>query len=74
MSAAGTVVSADTSGLNMATGQGTLRLLKLQRTGGKMLPTADFLRGFSVATGTQLSSVPMKSLVAKEPFKRLLIR
>jgi len=74
VSAAGTVVSADTSGLNMATGQGTLRLLKLQRTGGKMLPTADFLRGFSVATGTQLSSVPMKSLVAKEPFKRLLIR
>lgn len=68
----GTVVSADSSGLNVATGLGILRWLKLQRPGGKMLPTADFLRGFPVSTGTQISSTPMKPLVAAEPFKRLV--
>ncbi len=67
----GTVVSANSAELTVATGQGTLRLLKLQRQGGKMLPTADFLRGFPVSKGTLLSSTPMKSLVANEPFKRL---
>ena len=71
VSAAGTVVAAGASGLDLATGRGTLRLLKLQRPGGKMLSAADFLRGFSVALGTKLSSTPMKSLVGREPFKRI---
>jgi len=68
--AAGMVVAADATGLSVATGKGILRLLKLQRPGGKMLPTAEFLRGFPVTIGTALSSTPMKSLVAREPFKR----
>ena len=69
---AGMVMAADSAGLNVATGQGTLRLLKLQRPGGKMLPTAEFLRGFPIAAGTQIYSTPMKALVAAEPFKRFL--
>jgi methionyl-tRNA formyltransferase len=67
----GTVVAADETGLSLATGQGLLRLLKLQRPGGKMLSVGEFLRGFPVAPGMRLSSTPMKSLVAHEPFKRL---
>ena len=72
MGAPGIVVAADSAGLDVATGQGILRLLKLQRQGGKMLATAEFLRGFPIAVGTSLSSVPMKALVGYEPFKRLI--
>ncbi len=67
----GSVVMATAAGLTVATGRGTLRLLKLQRPGGKMLPAAEFLRGFPVTPGTSLPAVPMKSLVESEPFKRL---
>jgi len=66
----GTVLGADAEGLIVATGQGGLRLLRLQRPGGKMLPAAEFLRGFPVATGTVLPSVPMPPLVSREPFGR----
>ncbi len=66
----GTVLGADAEGLVVATGQGGLRLLRLQRPGGKMLPAAEFLRGFPVATGTVLPSVPMPPLVSREPFGR----
>jgi len=67
----GTVVEAGMTGLGVATERGTLHLLKLQRPGGKMLTTAEFLRGFPVEPGTCLASAPMKSLVASEPFRRL---
>jgi methionyl-tRNA formyltransferase len=67
----GTVLESDGRGLKVAAGQGTLLLLKLQRPGGKMLTTAEFLRGFPVAHGLKLNSTPMKSLVAREPFKRV---
>lgn len=70
--ASGTVLSADATGLCVATGQGTLRMLKLQRPGGKMLPTADFLRGFPISVGTVFSSAPMKSLVGNVPFSTKL--
>jgi methionyl-tRNA formyltransferase len=66
----GKVVATTAEALGVATGQGILRLLKLQRPGGKILPTAEFLRGFAVAPGTNLNSAPMKSLVASEPFRR----
>jgi methionyl-tRNA formyltransferase len=68
---AGTLVAAGPAGLSIATGQGTLHWLKLQRPGGKMLPAAEFLRGFPVLAGTFFVSAPMKALVAREPFKRL---
>jgi len=65
---AGTVLGSDAEGLLVATGQGVLRLRKLQRPGGKLLPASDFLRGFSVAPGTRLPSRPMPALVAARPF------
>jgi len=68
----GTVISADAAGLSVATGQGSVRLLKLQRPGGKMLPAADFLRGFPIEAGAKLPSTPMNPLVGKEPFKRIV--
>ena len=48
----------------VATGDGVLRLLKLQRPGGKMLGAGEFLRGFPVAAGMLLASRPMPGLVS----------
>lgn len=59
----GEVLGADTHGLLVRTGEGVLRLRKLQRSGGRMLAAADFLRGFPVAAGTVLPSRPMTQLV-----------
>jgi methionyl-tRNA formyltransferase len=61
--APGTVLGADADGLLVATGGGVVRLRRLQRPGGKMLPAADFLRGFPVAPGLQIRSEPMPSLL-----------
>lgn len=66
----GTVLGADVGGLLVATGQGGLRLRRLQRPGAKMLPAADFLRGFPVAPGVVLPSAPLPPLVAAAPFPR----
>ena len=66
--AAGTVLGCDPDGLLVATGEGGLRLRKLQRPGGKLLPAGEFLRGFPVAAGTVLPSHPMPVLVARVPF------
>ncbi|MFA6288355.1 MAG: methionyl-tRNA formyltransferase [Opitutaceae bacterium] len=63
--AAGQVRGADGTGLMVATGDGVLRLLKLQRPGGKMLGAGEFLRGFPVAAGTLLASKPMPTLIVK---------
>ena len=67
--AAGTVTGSDAAGLRVATGRGVLRLRKLQRPGGRMLPAPEFLRGFPVAPGTCLPSRPMRPLVAPAPFR-----
>lgn len=61
---AGRVLGTDASGLLVSTGNGVLRLRRLQRPGGKMLAAADFLRGFPVAPGTELVSRPMPVLVS----------
>jgi len=68
VAAAGTVTGQDAAGLLVATGQGTLRLRLLQRPSGRMLPAAEFLRGFPVPAGTVLPSRPMPPLVAAKPF------
>jgi len=67
----GTVLGADEAGLRVATGAGTLRLLRLQRPGGRMLPALEFLRGFPVPAGTRLESHPMPALVSARPFPRV---
>jgi methionyl-tRNA formyltransferase len=66
--APGTALGHDAEGLLVATGQGVLRLRKLQRPGGKLLPASDFLRGYPVVPGTLLPSKPMPALVASKPF------
>jgi methionyl-tRNA formyltransferase len=68
--APGTVLGADSESLLIATGEGVLRVLRLQRPGGKMLDAPEFLRGLPVAPGTRLASQPMPSLVAQRPFPR----
>lgn len=68
--APGTVLGGDREGLRVATGEGGLRLRRLQRPGGRMLPAEEFLRGFAVPAGTALRSRPMPPLVATAPFRR----
>jgi len=67
--APGTMVGADADGLLVATGDGLLRLRRLQRPGGKLLSAAEFARGFPIAPGTALPSRPMPPLVAARPFR-----
>ena len=54
----GTILSANAAGVQVACGQGVLRLTELQRTGGKRLPVADFLRGFALAHGMVFGRAP----------------
>ncbi len=66
----GEVSGSDADGLLVGTGEGTLRLRLLQRPGGRMLPAAEFLRGFPIAAGTKLSSQSMPPMVSRMPFPR----
>ncbi len=56
--ACGTILSANAAGVQVACGQGVLRLTSLQRTGGKRLGVADFLRGFVLAPGMVFGRAP----------------
>ena len=47
----GSVVSAGPAGIDVACGEGVLRLTELQRSGGKRLGVGDFLRGMPVRPG-----------------------
>lgn len=67
--APGTVLAGGGEGLRVATGDGVLRILKLQRPGGRMLSAGEFLRGFPIPPGTVLPSVQMPPLVSDRPFK-----
>jgi methionyl-tRNA formyltransferase len=66
----GCVLGSGPDGLLVAAGSGVLRVRRLQRPGGRMLPAPEFLRGFPVAAGTVIPSRPMAALVASEPFRR----
>ncbi len=50
----GSILGVDAGGIVIACGRGALRLLELQRAGGKRLPAAQFLSGFPLAVGEQL--------------------
>lgn len=65
----GTVLRADANGVCVATSDGTLRLLELQRPGGKMLPAAAFLAGFKINAGSIFASETMPVLVGPKPLK-----
>lgn len=68
--APGTVLDPDPDAVVLATGAGSLRLIKLQRPGGRMLPAAEFLRGHPLEPGTIIDSAPMTELVSEQPLKR----
>jgi methionyl-tRNA formyltransferase len=44
----GSILVADTAGILVATGHGVLRILELQRPGGKILPAADFINAIDL--------------------------
>lgn len=64
----GTVLGTGAGALRVAAGDGVVRLLELQRPGGRMLPAEGFLRGFPISPGTVLPSRPMTELVRGQPF------
>ncbi len=63
----GTVLGERDGALEVATAQGVLRLLRLQRPGARMLAAREFLRGFPVQPGTVLPSAAMPALTALKP-------
>ena len=50
----GTILHAGADGIGVACGEGVLRLLDLQRPGGRRLPAAAFLQGYPLPAGTVL--------------------
>ena len=62
MAAPGTVLEAE-SELRVATGAGVLCVHELQRAGGRLLPVADFLRGYPIPSGTVLRGGDAQALV-----------
>ncbi len=52
---AGEILSAARTGVLVACGSGALRLLELQREGGRRLPAAEFLAGHALPAGTVLA-------------------
>jgi methionyl-tRNA formyltransferase len=54
--APGTILSASEDGIDVQCGSGVLRLIELQRAGGKRLAAADFLRGFALPVGAVLGA------------------
>jgi methionyl-tRNA formyltransferase len=66
----GEVLAIDADGLRVATGEGVLRLRRMQRPSGRMLNSAEFLRGFPVEIGTRLPSRKMPPLVSSVPFTK----
>jgi methionyl-tRNA formyltransferase len=54
--APGTVLAASPQGLDVATGDGVLRLTELQRPGGKRLAAAQVLQGLAVAPGQRFEA------------------
>jgi len=53
--APGTVLAADAAGLVVACGDGLLRLLELQKAGGRRLLVRDFLSGTPIAQGSRFA-------------------
>jgi methionyl-tRNA formyltransferase len=54
--APGEVLSGDKTGIVVGCGNGSLRILQLQREGGKRLPPAEFLAGHPLLSGQRLGS------------------
>ena len=55
---AGAIFDVENGGIDVVTGDGLLRITRLQKAGGKSLPVADFLRGFDVQPGMLFGNLP----------------
>ena len=53
---AGGILNTQNEGIDVVTGDGVLRITQLQKSGGKSLGAAEFMRGFAVTTGMAFSS------------------
>ena len=53
---AGSIFDVNINGLDVVTGNGALRITRLQKAGGKPMAVADFLRGFAVQPGMVFES------------------
>ena len=54
----GTVLAADSAGLVVATGDGALRITRLQRPGGRQIDAREFFAAVPLAVGTILAPAP----------------
>ena len=61
---AGTIVSADKTGIVVGCGQDALRILELQREGGKRLAAEPFLAGFALKPGQHFEPPPRASTLS----------
>jgi methionyl-tRNA formyltransferase len=66
--AAGTIIGIEDGGLRVACALGAVRLMQLQRPGGRMLDASAFLRGFEMGSGLVIQSQPMPQLVSSNHF------
>lgn len=66
----GAVLAAGDDGLTVGTGEGLVKLLRLQKPGGRMLPVAEFLRGFPIEPGMTFQSREMHELETLTPVSR----
>ena len=55
---AGAIFDVQNGGIDVVTGDGLLRITRLQKAGGKSLAVADFLRGFDVQPGMLFGNLP----------------
>jgi methionyl-tRNA formyltransferase len=60
--APGTILEAGAKGIVVACGTGSLRVLELQRAGGKKLAAGQFLAGFPLAAGERLEFFPKTTI------------
>jgi len=65
----GEIIAASAQGLDVQTGQGTLRIERLQMPGKKVLPVADILRGYAdlFRPGTFFCAIPFCSIAEITP-------
>ncbi|MCB1123215.1 MAG: methionyl-tRNA formyltransferase [Verrucomicrobiae bacterium] len=66
----GQVVAVQDDGLVVGTGEGLVKFLRIQKPGGKMLPVAEFLRGFPIEPGDRFQSREMHELEYSQPVSR----
>jgi methionyl-tRNA formyltransferase len=60
--APGTIVAASPAGIDVVTGKGLLRLLALQRAGGRRVSVAEYLRGHPMRVGDAFSLPAISAL------------